>query len=71
MDRSDLRQYFVCTCMRERRNDATYFAQKHKIGGQKLEMHYTESDTRPVKMGFFGKPVEVYIYLDSFFTKLA
>ena len=31
----------VCVC--ERGNDATYFAQRHQIGGQKLEMKYTES----------------------------
>ena len=43
-DRTDLRQYFVFTCVCQRGNDAAYFAQKHKIGGQKLEMKYTESD---------------------------
>ena len=40
------------TCMRGRKNDATYFAQKHKIGGQKLEMKYTESDKSPARMDF-------------------
>ena len=36
--------FFMYVCVCERGNDATYFAQKHKIGGQKLEMKYTESD---------------------------
>ena len=52
------------TCMRGRKNDATYFAQKQKIGGPELEMKYfTESDS-PVRLGSVVKPVEVYIYFD-------
>ena len=44
----------------KRGNDATYFAQKHKIGGPELEMKYTESDN-PVRVGSVVKPVETYI----------
>ena len=42
-------------------------AQKHKIGGQILEMKYTENiltGQSPVRMGPVVKPFEVYLYFD-------
>jgi hypothetical protein len=76
-DRTDLRQYFVFTCVCKRGKDATYFTQKHKIGEQKLEMKYTESDrvlqewtSKRCKSAMPWAPKQTTCFIDDF-NKLA
>ena len=53
---------YVRVCVSVRGNDATYFAQKHKICGPKMEMKYTESDRVPLEWVLFSnqsKPTNI------------